>query len=111
VLTDARARGIALVLVSNEVGMGVVPAYPLGRRYRDGLGRLNQAVAARSDPVLLVVAGLAIDLRRLALPAPPPAPFARSVPAGGRGARPEAGARGTGSPGGGRVVRRRVRPR
>jgi adenosylcobinamide kinase/adenosylcobinamide-phosphate guanylyltransferase len=64
-LADARARGTSLVLVSNEVGLGVVPAYPLGRRYRDALGRVNQRVASRADDVLLTVAGLALDLKHL----------------------------------------------
>jgi adenosylcobinamide kinase/adenosylcobinamide-phosphate guanylyltransferase len=61
----ARTRQAALVLVSNEVGMGLVPPYPLGRRYRDLLGRVNQAIAARADDVHLLVAGLPLDLRRL----------------------------------------------
>lgn len=61
----ARARSAALVLVSNEVGMGLVPPYPLGRRYRDALGRVNSAVAARSDDVHLLVAGIPVDLKRL----------------------------------------------
>jgi adenosylcobinamide kinase/adenosylcobinamide-phosphate guanylyltransferase len=43
-----------------------VPPYPLGRRYRDLLGRVNQGVAAASDRVILMVAGLPVDLRRLA---------------------------------------------
>ena len=61
----ARQRGLRLVLVSNEVGMGVVPATSLGRRYRDALGRVNQAVAATADSVLLTVAGLGVDLKAL----------------------------------------------
>jgi adenosylcobinamide kinase/adenosylcobinamide-phosphate guanylyltransferase len=64
----ARAMDLSLVLVSNEVGMGIVPAYPLGRRYRDILGQVNRAAAARADAVILMIAGLAVDLRRLALP-------------------------------------------
>jgi adenosylcobinamide kinase/adenosylcobinamide-phosphate guanylyltransferase len=52
-----------LVLVSNEVGMGIVPETPLGRRFRDAAGRLNQAVAAVADEVLLVAAGLAITMK------------------------------------------------
>ena len=47
------------ILVSNEVGMGIVPVSPLGRVFRDALGRVNQIVAARSNRVLLMVAGLA----------------------------------------------------
>ncbi len=46
------------IIVSNEVGMGVVPPYPLGRVYRDALGRGNQRLAAAADRVLFMVAGL-----------------------------------------------------
>ncbi len=45
-------------VVSNEVGLGIVPAYPLGRVYRDALGRANQRLAAAADRVLFMVAGL-----------------------------------------------------
>src|ERR1700761_3263646 len=48
----------AVVLVSNEVGSGVVPAYPLGRQFRDLLGEINQRVAAIASDVVLLVAGL-----------------------------------------------------
>ena len=54
------------VLVSNEVGQGIVPASPLGREYRDVLGRVNQLVASRADKAYLMVAGLALELRFLA---------------------------------------------
>ena len=53
------------ILVSNEVGLGVVPASPLGRNYRDILGRVNQLVASRADKVYLMVAGLALELKSL----------------------------------------------
>lgn len=46
------------IMVSNEVGMGVVPPYRLGRLYRDGLGAANQRLAMAADEVLLLVAGL-----------------------------------------------------
>ena len=62
----ARERDLALILVSNEVGMGIVPATPLGRRYRDVLGRVNRAAAASADAAVLMIAGLPVDLRRLA---------------------------------------------
>jgi adenosylcobinamide kinase / adenosylcobinamide-phosphate guanylyltransferase len=52
-----------VVLVSNEVGSGVVPAYPLGRRYRDVLGEMNQKVARVADDVVLMVAGLPLALK------------------------------------------------
>lgn len=57
---DAASR---VVLVSNEVGMGLVPDTPLGRRFRDAQGRLNQAVAAAVPRVLFVAAGLPIQLK------------------------------------------------
>ena len=53
----------SIVLVSNEVGSGVVPAYELGRRFRDLLGEINQRVASVSDIVLLMVAGLPFPLK------------------------------------------------
>jgi adenosylcobinamide kinase/adenosylcobinamide-phosphate guanylyltransferase len=52
-----------VVLVSNEVGMGLVPPYPLGRAFRDALGRLNQRAAALADEVYLIVAGLPLRLK------------------------------------------------
>ncbi len=52
------------IVVSNEVGLGLVPPTPLGRLYRDLLGRANQTLAASADHVYLLVAGLAVDLRK-----------------------------------------------
>jgi adenosylcobinamide kinase/adenosylcobinamide-phosphate guanylyltransferase len=52
-----------VVLVSNEVGMGIVPDNELARRFRDHAGRLNQAVAAVADRVLFVAAGLPMTLK------------------------------------------------
>lgn len=49
---------IPWIVVSNEVGLGIVPPYPLGRLYRDALGRVNQRLAAAADEVLFLVAGL-----------------------------------------------------
>jgi adenosylcobinamide kinase/adenosylcobinamide-phosphate guanylyltransferase len=53
----------AVVLVSNEVGSGVVPEYPSGRRFRDLLGEMNQSVARVASDVLLLVAGLPLVLK------------------------------------------------
>lgn len=52
----------AWILVSNEVGLGLVPTSPLGRAYRDALGRVNQLLARRADRVELMVAGLALEI-------------------------------------------------
>ncbi|GHF32231.1 adenosylcobinamide kinase/adenosylcobinamide phosphate guanyltransferase [Streptomyces mashuensis] len=58
-----RATRRTVVLVSNEVGSGVVPATASGRRFRDELGRLNAALAGECEQVVLVVAGQALLLR------------------------------------------------
>jgi adenosyl cobinamide kinase/adenosyl cobinamide phosphate guanylyltransferase len=65
IAVQVRERPGLMVAVSNEVGLGVVPATPLGRRYRDLLGRVNALWAEAADEALLVVAGRA-------LPLPPP---------------------------------------
>ena len=51
------------IVVSNEVGLGVVPPSPLGRAYRDALGRVNQVVAAHAREVYLMVAGLPLQVK------------------------------------------------
>jgi adenosylcobinamide kinase/adenosylcobinamide-phosphate guanylyltransferase len=56
-------RGHCAIVVSNEVGLGIVPPTPLGRRYRDALGRVNQVVAAQADDVRLLVAGIELPLK------------------------------------------------
>lgn len=53
----------AVVLVSNEVGLGVVPETPLGRAFRDAQGRLNMQMADRADRVILMTAGLPMILK------------------------------------------------
>ena len=60
-----RARAGDTVVVSDEVGLGVHPSTELGRRFRDQMGEVNQAVASVADEVLLVVAGMVLPLRPL----------------------------------------------
>jgi len=55
-----------MIIVTNEVGDGIVPAYSLGRWFRDEAGRLNQLVAQYADKVFLVTAGIPIDIKALA---------------------------------------------
>lgn len=59
-----RDRSSPTVIVSEEVGLGVHPETETGRRFRDELGRVNQAVAAVADDCLLVVAGRILPLDR-----------------------------------------------
>ena len=52
-----------IVFVSNEVGLGIVPDSPLGRRFRDAQGRLNMRLAERADRVILMAAGLPLTMK------------------------------------------------
>ena len=70
---DAESRQLAallretratIVLVSNEVGLGLVPETPLGRAFRDAQGRLNQVVGAAVSNVAFIAAGLPIWLKQ-----------------------------------------------
>jgi len=67
-------RGLAMVakeveatviIVSNEVGLGLVPPYPAGRVYRDVAGRANQVIAAYADEVYFTIAGIPVELKEL----------------------------------------------
>lgn len=61
-LSLAATRDADTIVVSNEVGSGVVPPSALGRAYRDLLGRADQYVAARADRAWLLVAGRPLEL-------------------------------------------------
>jgi adenosylcobinamide kinase / adenosylcobinamide-phosphate guanylyltransferase len=58
-----RSAQASVVLVSNEVGSGIVPVYPSGRQFRDLLGEVNQRVATVADNVVLMIAGLPLVLK------------------------------------------------
>src|SRR5581483_8644999 len=60
-MTSSRRQTV--ILVSNEVGLGIVPDNEQGRLFRDTLGRVNQVAAAAADRVYLLVAGLPMQLK------------------------------------------------
>ena len=62
-VTFIRKTNAHFIIVSNEVGLGVVPAYPAGRIYRDTLGMANQMLARNADEVYFMVAGIPIPLK------------------------------------------------
>lgn len=63
-LAAIRGSPAVWIVVSNEVGMGLVPPYPLGRIYRDLLGWANQKLAGAADRVIFMIAGLPMHLAR-----------------------------------------------
>lgn len=65
-----RAHPCELIVVTNEVGLGIIPADELSRTFREWLGWFNQRLAAEADTVYLLVSGLAIDVKALAVPPP-----------------------------------------
>lgn len=62
-LGSAREADFELIVVSNEVGMGVIPESPEGRKFRDALGRANQVVGRLAEEVYLMVAGFPLQLK------------------------------------------------
>jgi adenosylcobinamide kinase/adenosylcobinamide-phosphate guanylyltransferase len=64
-LIDSYEQGeVTYIIVSGEVGMGIVPEHPLGRIFRDYLGLANQRLAAKADRVVLMVAGIPMDVKK-----------------------------------------------
>jgi len=61
-LDSLKATTTGVIIVSNEVGMGIVPEYPMGRDFRDQQGWLNQELAA-ADTVIFVIAGIPMVLK------------------------------------------------
>ncbi|MBN8218915.1 MAG: bifunctional adenosylcobinamide kinase/adenosylcobinamide-phosphate guanylyltransferase [Spirochaetes bacterium] len=62
-LEKTAASASTLLLISNEVGLGIVPADPLSRAYRDAHGRINQRVAAAAQEAHFVVSGIPLRLK------------------------------------------------
>ena len=62
-LANVRSQPQTVIVVSNEVGLGLVPETPLGRNFRDLLGHVNQQFAEAADEVYLLVAGLPLRLK------------------------------------------------
>ena len=77
-LAAVAETGVTLVAVTNEVGLGVVPEYPLARLYRDQLGWANQRLARDADGLYLLVSGYPLDVKALA--AGSPAAASPSIP-------------------------------
>ncbi|MCJ7433329.1 MAG: bifunctional adenosylcobinamide kinase/adenosylcobinamide-phosphate guanylyltransferase [Anaerolineales bacterium] len=61
-LAYIRTQKADWIIVSNEVGLGLVPPYPLGRIYRDLLGMANQRIAANADEVYMLMAGIPVPI-------------------------------------------------
>jgi adenosylcobinamide kinase/adenosylcobinamide-phosphate guanylyltransferase len=66
--TEALATAVTqaagpVLLVANEVGLGIVPDNALARRFRDAAGRINQAIAAAAEEVQFIAAGLPLRLK------------------------------------------------
>lgn len=63
----SREAAAHVIIVSNEVGWGIVPADPVSRIYRDVIGRANQALAEQADAVWVTVSGIPLELKTSAL--------------------------------------------
>jgi adenosylcobinamide kinase/adenosylcobinamide-phosphate guanylyltransferase len=63
IVETLRAQGLNGVLITNEIGMGIVPENPMARAFRDIAGRVNQALAALSDEVWLLVSGIPVKIK------------------------------------------------
>ena len=63
----AYKKDLNLIIVSNEVGQGVVPPHKLGRLFRDIAGRANQFTAQKADHVFYTIAGFPVDIKEISL--------------------------------------------
>jgi len=62
-LSETVDNGADLIVVSSEVGLGLIPEHPLGRVFRDLAGKANQLLASRADSVYLLVAGIPMEIK------------------------------------------------
>ncbi|AZO95913.1 bifunctional adenosylcobinamide kinase/adenosylcobinamide-phosphate guanylyltransferase [Halocella sp. SP3-1] len=67
VINITREKNIDLIIVSNELGSGVVPVSKLGREFRDIAGRINQLIASEADEVYLCIAGLPVEIKEIGM--------------------------------------------
>jgi adenosylcobinamide kinase/adenosylcobinamide-phosphate guanylyltransferase len=67
VIEQIKRRSTDVIVVSNEVGMGIVPDNPQARRFRDLLGRVNQMIAKEADTVIIMHAGIPVVMKHLGL--------------------------------------------
>ena len=81
---EIRTAKADVILVSEETGWGVIPAYPMGRLFRDRLGQVIRAIGQEMDETFLVVAGFAVDVQKIGI-----AIDRRSKKEEGRGKREE----------------------
>lgn len=63
IVSAMRASELSGVLITNEIGMGIVPENPMARAFRDIAGRVNQAIAAIADEVWLLVSGIPVKIK------------------------------------------------
>ncbi len=70
IIKMCRKSGKLVVFVSNEIGLGIVPANKMAREYRDVIGWINQQVAAECEHVFLTVCGQALDIKKMAFKLP-----------------------------------------
>jgi adenosylcobinamide kinase/adenosylcobinamide-phosphate guanylyltransferase len=62
-LSFRKKSNASWIIVSNEVGLGLVPPYPLGRIFRDALGRANQRLTAAATESFFIMAGMPLPLK------------------------------------------------
>ena len=62
-IESCKTESSTVIVVSNEIGMGIVPGDKLTRLYRDMVGRANQEIAKEADEVFLVVSGISLKIK------------------------------------------------